>query len=89
MIGSVRAGASRVWVSIPSWQDRITPYLPKGISSEWLPVPSSIPVAEAGTAVTAVRAARLAAGTQVLAGHFGTFSRETRPLLAVLARSAG
>ena len=44
-------------------------------------MPSSIPVAEAGTAVTAVRAARLAPGTQVLAGHFGTFSRETRPLL--------
>jgi glycosyltransferase involved in cell wall biosynthesis len=81
MIRTVFAGASRVWVSIPAWQDRITPYLPEGLSSEWLPVPSSVPVAEAGTAVSAVRAARLAPGTQVLAGHFGTFSRETRPLL--------
>ena len=81
MIRTVLAGASRVWLAIPSWQDRIAPYVPEGISPEWLPVPSSIPVADDGAGVIDVRAARLAPGTQVLAGHFGTFSRETRPLL--------
>ena len=81
MIRTVLAGASRVWLAIPSWQDRIAHYVPEGISPEWLPVPSSIPVADDGAGVIDVRAARLAPGTQVLAGHFGTFSRETRPLL--------
>jgi len=81
MITTLLAGASRIWLSIPAWEDRIARYTPDGVSPEWLPVPSSIAVVDDPTGATAVRSARLAPGTQVLAGHFGTFSRETRPLL--------
>jgi len=81
MIKTLLAGASRIWMSIPAWQDRIARYTPDGVSPEWLPVPSSIAVVDDRDAVIAVQSARLAPGTHVLAGHFGTFSRETRPLL--------
>jgi glycosyltransferase involved in cell wall biosynthesis len=81
MIRTVLAGASRVWMSIPAWQDRIAGFLPVGVVPEWLPVPSSIPRVDDAAAVAAIRSARLASGTRLLAGHFGTFGRETRPLL--------
>ena len=92
MLAILLRGASRVWLSTPSWEPRVRPWLlGRSVPIVWLPVPSTIPVVSASVDVRAVRA-RHAAGRPVLVGHFGTFgaatTRQLQPALAaVLERS--
>jgi glycosyltransferase involved in cell wall biosynthesis len=80
MLRQLLSRAERVWLSIPAWRARIAPHAPRAAAVEWLPVPSSIPVARNEQAVAELRA-RLAGSGGLLVGHFGTFSRESRRCL--------
>jgi glycosyltransferase involved in cell wall biosynthesis len=80
MLHQLLSRAERVWLSIPAWFSRIAAFVPAGVCADWLPVPSSIAVAQNDQAVTALRA-RLAEDREVVIGHFGTFSVESRRLL--------
>ena len=65
------SAARRVWVTTRAWTPLLEPYLSgRGIAIQWLPVPSSLPSADA-VAVDEVRT-RYAPGRGGLVGHFGT-----------------
>jgi glycosyltransferase involved in cell wall biosynthesis len=67
----VMSAARRVWVTTRAWTPLLEPYLSgRGIAIQWLPVPSSLPIADAVT-VDEVRR-RYASGKDGLVGHFGT-----------------
>ena len=76
MAGFVARSARRIYVSIPAWSDLLQP-LSGGRPAEWLPVPSTMPLAVSQKRVTAVRARFLGGGDgiqdQRIIGHFGTF----------------
>jgi hypothetical protein len=74
MLMAVLRRASRVWTSIPKWEEYCRPYtLGRSIPFAWLPVVSNIPVAgeEQCRASAAIRA-RYAPAQGNLIGHFGT-----------------
>ena len=74
------AAATRVWISIPSWQRRWQPYtLGRHVPFDWLPVPSNIPVTGNVGMARAVRERFPANGFVI--GHFGTYGP---PMAAVL-----
>ncbi len=77
--------ARRVWVAIPSWTDRLQAWtLGRDIPFCWLPVPSTVQVADAPARVAQIRATALKDGDGFIVGHFGTYARETRRDLQVL-----
>jgi glycosyltransferase involved in cell wall biosynthesis len=55
MVAVLLGRATRVWVSIPAWADRIARYCAPGVPIRWLPVPSGIPVVSDAAAVAAAR----------------------------------
>lgn len=55
MVAVLLGRATRVWVSIPAWADRIARYCAPGVPIGWLPVPSGIPVVSDAAAVAAAR----------------------------------
>jgi glycosyltransferase involved in cell wall biosynthesis len=76
--------ASRVWISIPKWEQVVTPYaLGRRIPLRWLPVISNIPVSNSPAAVDALRR-RYAPDERLIVGHFGTFGAHIRPLLTAI-----
>jgi glycosyltransferase involved in cell wall biosynthesis len=85
MLRVLLGAASRVWVSTPSFADRVRPFGPRGTSSPgWLPVPSPVAVVDDREAVAAMRTSL--AGTAPLVGYFGTaYSLVSATLAAALA----
>ena len=76
--------ASRVWTTIPAWEERLRPYaLGRRNLFHWLPVASNIPVVDDPPSVDLIRSryagARGAEG--LIVGHFGTYDRNTANLL--------
>ena len=73
--------ASKVWVTIPKWEQRLRPWtLGKKLAFEWLPVPSNIPaIADVGAIVELRR--QFTQFRHPLVGHFGTFRRDVEDLL--------
>ena len=72
--------ARRVWIAIPAWEPLWRPYaLGKSVAFTWLPVPSSLRMADRA-AVEAVRS-RLAGTARRCVGHFGTYGSLVTSLL--------
>jgi len=76
--------AERAFVSIPAWQPMVAA-LVGSRPVDWLPVPSSVPVAADACEIARVRA-RYAWGTP-LVGHFGTYGRSIGALLEPAIRA--
>ncbi|HSS20308.1 MAG TPA: glycosyltransferase [Pyrinomonadaceae bacterium] len=73
--------ASRVWMSIPAWENCWRPYaLGRRTEFKWLPVPSNIPVIDNPASVENVRA-QYVGRDKLLVGHFGTHEANTATLL--------
>ena len=72
--------ARRVWMSIPAWEPRLRPYaLGRRLPMEWLPIPSAVTSADAGSAA-AVRLTYAQDG-RLLLGHFGSYGPHVSALL--------
>jgi glycosyltransferase involved in cell wall biosynthesis len=86
MIVTLLSEARRVWVAIPAWAERLRPWTlgRADIPFCWLPVPSTIPVAQLNGGVSGVEADALARPDGIVLGHFGTYSRELRCALATV-----
>ncbi len=88
MLALVASGATRIWMSTPSWSDRLAGYIPKQVPLEWLPVPAP---AVPGTRLS--KDERAGSDRQpLLIGHFSTHSPVVTSILEpaiamVLARS--
>jgi glycosyltransferase involved in cell wall biosynthesis len=67
------------YVSTTAWQRRLSKYAPRTRQFVWLPIPSSIPVADA--AATVRWRERLGGPGARVVGHFGTFGRLVSRLL--------
>jgi glycosyltransferase involved in cell wall biosynthesis len=67
--------ASRVWVSIPDWIERLGPFV-FGVTKSffWLPVPSNIPLIDDPDGITMARK-QYAFEDAHLVGHFGAYDR--------------
>jgi glycosyltransferase involved in cell wall biosynthesis len=86
----VAGAASRVFVAIPAWGDRLRRICPRGKPAEWLPVPCNVGTTAEPAVVREVRDRYAGSGTR-LVGHFGTFGGMITDLLgpavaAVLGR---
>lgn len=69
------ASASRVWTTIPKWEECWRPYaLGRRVPFGWLPVPSTTPATATASETAATRALYAEAGVP-LVGHFGTYGR--------------
>ena len=77
--------ADRVYMSIPSWEQRLRPYSfgRRMLFFDWLPVPSTVTVTEDPSAAEKIRN-RLSVPGQLLIGHFGTHSPEIRRMLGTI-----
>jgi glycosyltransferase involved in cell wall biosynthesis len=71
--------AERIFVSIPDWRPLVESAIGKTVPLEWLPIPTSVPVADDPAGVAAVRS-RVAEGHPIV-GHLGTYGRLIRPML--------
>ena len=79
MVMLLLSAAQRVWVAIPAWADHLRSWtLGRSIPFCWLPVPSTVPVAPASEAVADHRKQLLRGSDGIIAGHFGTYSKEVR-----------
>jgi len=79
MLWMAAAGSRRIWVTIPAWADAARHVLrPQRIG--WLPVPSSVPVANTESAAARLRIEVAPDGAQVI-GHFSGYSPSVRGLL--------
>lgn len=81
--------ADRVWMSIPEWENYWRPYaLGRSIPFSWLPIPSTIPLADNPDRARLLRR-RYAADDCFLIGHFGTYgwpiTSILEPMLSALA----
>lgn len=72
MAWSFMRGADRLYVSTPRWARLLRPFAPPGARFEWLPIPSTIPLAEAPVARD---------DTTPVVGHFGTYGTLVTRLL--------
>jgi len=73
--------ASRVLVTIPTWEKYLRPYaLSRKLQFRWLPVPSNIPVIDKPANVQSIRK-RYGCEKGALVGHFGTCDRHITELL--------
>jgi glycosyltransferase involved in cell wall biosynthesis len=87
MAALLLARADRVFVSTSSWEPVLRSLAVRWNGATWLPVPSNIPV-DARGATRATSRARLGIedGVPVI-GHFGTYGRQNRHLVASAVRS--
>jgi len=73
--------ASRVWISIPAWEEYWRPYaLGRKLRFNWLPVVSNIPVVNDPEAIRAVRSQYVSTEGSIV-GHFGAYDRDNIELL--------
>ena len=83
-------GASRIWIAIPAWADRLRPYmLGRRIPIQWLPVPSNVEcLSNVSKIVEGSHTGH--SDTRHTLGHFGTFgwpiSGMLEPLVPELLR---
>jgi glycosyltransferase involved in cell wall biosynthesis len=100
MLRTLLRSSSRVFLSIPGWERYLRRYAPPGQTFEWLPVPSTIPVASSPFSTAEIRHRLCAAAPHIslplgdvgshdcLLGHLGTYSAEVtrflRPALLIL-----
>ena len=74
--------AKRTWVSIPAWEAHWRPYtLGRAVEFKWLPVGSTIPIADRADEAQLIRARYLTKG-EVLVGHFGAYDDKSATLLS-------
>jgi len=74
------SSAWHVWISTPSWRERLMPYaFGRALGFDWLPITSSVPPANDSASTAAIR--RQYAPKGLLIGHFGTFGPPIVPLL--------
>ena len=67
MLTILLSRADRVWITIPAWEDLLRPWaLGRDITFDWLPVPSTLPIADPAPSVRRD-------GTDVIVGHFSTY----------------
>jgi len=78
MIRKLLYASSRVFISIPAWENYLRPYAPPGMKLEWLSIPATINAEPDPGAVSKIRA-RL--GNSLVVGHLGTYSAELRAIL--------
>jgi len=80
MAATVLSVASRVWISIPAWANRLRPYLlGRRLPLEWLPVPSNVETGPNSQSDDAEPHREV-----VTLGHFGTFGRPISRMLEPL-----
>lgn len=86
MLTILLSGAHRIWTAIPAWVDSLRPWLlgRNDLAFCWLPVPSTLPVADAPDAVRRFRETTLTKADGVIIGHFGTYQPAIRRTLAEL-----
>jgi glycosyltransferase involved in cell wall biosynthesis len=82
-----------VWMSIPEWESFLRPYaLGRQIPFRWLPVPSTIPLADNPARVRDLHK-RYGGDDSLLIGHFGTYGGAItsilEPVLVALAENCG
>ena len=70
--------SSRVYVSIPAWEERLRRFSTRPIA--WFPVPSNVPAIEDGAGVERLRR-RIAPRGERIVGSFGTFGERIAPML--------
>jgi len=71
--------ASRAFAGNRLWIRSLSPWCPKRLQVEWLPVPSTLPLVEDTKAIQKIR--EQLSESEVLVGHFGTFGAHTREVL--------
>lgn len=76
MAALVAGTAERAFVSIPSWKPLVASVGGGSIPTEWLPVPSAIPIVQDVFGVQRLRSMCAHGGS--LVGHFGTYGRAIR-----------
>jgi glycosyltransferase involved in cell wall biosynthesis len=84
--------SGRAFAGNQLWIKTLSLWCPRGLTIEWLPVPSTLPLVDDLSAMQPAR--EKWAGATGLIGHFGTFGAHTRevlgePLRLVLDRSPG
>jgi len=79
MIRKLLSVATRVFISIPAWENYLRVYAPPATRFEWLPIPATIP-AQLDTTATADIRAQISNDSPVL-GHLGTYSAEMCQIL--------
>lgn len=82
------ASARVVYVSTPAWRQLLRPFAwPRRLRAVWLPIPSTIPVADDRGAVERLRAryARGEAG-RVVVGHFGTYGAHAADTVSLVLK---
>ncbi|HYP14479.1 MAG TPA: glycosyltransferase family 4 protein [Bryobacteraceae bacterium] len=78
--------ASKVWVSIPAWEQALRPFsLLKQLNFGWLPVPANLDTLDDPASIAEVRS-RYAERDTLLIGHFGTYGSPVSDLLTPLVR---
>jgi glycosyltransferase involved in cell wall biosynthesis len=86
MVALLLSDARRVWITIPAWADRLKPWAfgRRDLQFCWLPVPSTLPVAEPDGAVPRLRAEILTCADGVIVGHFSTYPPDVRQALRAI-----
>lgn len=80
--------SSRVWVSIPRWEQRWRRYaLGKRVTFRWVPVPSSVPVIKDPGSVRSILQRTGVTENGVLVGHFGIVGDQRFPIVQSVFRS--
>ena len=86
MLALLLSRARRVWVAIPAWAETLRPWtFGRDVRFCWLPVPSTIPIADFNGAVAQLKSRVLTSPDGLIVGHLGTYSPAIlRQLCAVL-----
>lgn len=84
MVITLLNAVRQIWTAIPAWESHLRPYaLGRDIKFGWLPVPSTIAVADDPQAVRSIRT-RYAPDGKFLLAHFGTYGRHITEALTGL-----
>lgn len=86
MLALLLTRARRVWISIPAWAERLRPmaFGRPDMIFFWLPIPSTIPVADSNGAVSRLKTATLVRDDGVIVGHFSTYPPDVREALRAM-----
>lgn len=79
MIRRLLYASSRVFISIPAWENYLRPYKPPLLACEWLPIPATVETSANPQAVCAIRAQF--GNDALVLGHLGTYSAESCRIL--------
>lgn len=86
MLALLLSRARRVWIAIPAWAERLRPWAFGRADMRfcWLPIPSTIPVADSLEAVSQLKAETLVRDDGVIVGHFSTYPPDVREALRAM-----